>query len=60
MVLHAISVESAKLSCGSIPESFVAKYKNHFDEHRNVSDKVANEEFLIARNGPNLWQVKME
>ena len=40
MVLHAISVESAKLSCGSIPESFVSKYENHFDEHCNVSDKI--------------------
>ena len=60
MVLHAISVESAKLSCGSIPESFVSKYENHFDEHCNVSDKIANEEFLIARNRPNLWHVQME
>ena len=54
MVLHAISVASVKLSCESILESFVSQYENHFDEHRNVSEETANEEFLIARNGPNL------
>ena len=54
MVLHAIAVASVKLSCESILESFVSQYENHFDEHINVSEETANEEFLIARNGPNL------
>ena len=54
MVLHAIYVASVKLSCESILESFVAQYENHFDEHHNVSEETGNEEFLIARNEPNI------
>ena len=49
MVLHAISVASVKLSCESILESFVSQYENHF-----VSEETGNEEFLIARNEPNI------
>ena len=29
-------------------------YENPFDEHHNVSEETGNEEFLIARNEPNI------
>ena len=54
MVMHAMAVASVKHSCESILESFVSEYENHFDEHRNVDETTANEEFEIAVNGPNL------
>ena len=50
MVLHAFSVASVKLSCGSILKSFVSEY----DELCNVSEETANEQFLVVRNGYNL------
>ena len=54
MVLQAMAVASVKQSCESILESFFSKYKNNFDERRNVHETNANEEFEICVNGPNL------
>ena len=54
MVLHVLAVASTKVSCESVLESFVSRYENHFDSRRNMSEDGANEEFLIAQNGPPL------
>ena len=54
MVLHAFAVASVKRSCESILESFVSQYENHFDEHQNVYEQTATEEFEMSVNGPSL------
>ena len=54
-IMFAIAASSMKHSCESVLETFISRYKNHFDQQRNFNtEDAANEEFAIAVKGSNL------
>ena len=52
VIIHCFSVAAVKLSVESSVESLVSRYEKHFDKARQLTEENANEEMLIAENGP--------
>ena len=54
LIAHCICVASVKISVGSVVESLVSRYENHFTSSRQETEEHALEEMIIAENGPLL------
>lgn len=54
LVMHVICGASVIMSVESVVESIVSQYENRQSKFRNLSELRANNEMMIAVNGPNL------
>ena len=56
LVLHGILCAAVKVSVESVVESLVSRYESHFNKNRNLEERNAMDEMLIAENGPTIFK----
>ena len=53
-IMQAISVACIKVSVESVAESMISKYTNHATKFRSLNEQTAEDEMMVAYNGPEL------